>query len=547
MNRRSFIGQTAKAGSFSLLLSGLPVKLLALDNQTHNTLLKSQTDRVLILLQMHGGNDGLNTIIPINQYSEYYNLRPNVAIPDYGSRKYITLSSALQDAQQIGLHPDMTGFKFLYDEGRAMVVQNVGYENMNLSHFRGRDIMFMGGGSGDYYNSGWMGRFLNSEYPGYPENYPNDTMKDPLALEIGNSFSLAFHRENGIPVGFNVQSPQKFYDLITGVGVNPPITFPDSHAGDELRYLMEFEKQSNVYAERLRDAYNAGTNYASVTYPETYPLNADARFVNNPLSGQLKLIARLLSGGLKTRIFLCRIGGFDTHAEQVEKFNTSMGGHAALLYHLSSAMKAFQDDLKGLGLEEKVISMTFTEFGRRAYSNASYGTDHGTSFPVLLFGKALEGGVAGNNPNLSDLDNGNLKYELDYRQIYTTLLVNWFGVSSQTLTDIYFNDWIDKRLKLIDEKYDVWDRPIKDIIINEIYPNPVKERAVINCKLQKPGFADILIIDNLGRTVKEVQVASQPNGIIEAELQLGEITPGVYHCVVRSGNDRASKKFVKAP
>ena len=153
--------------------------------------------------------------------------------------------------------------------------------------------------------------------------------------------SLAFHRENGIPIGFSIDSPEAFYNLINGVGAAPPIAFPDSHAGEELRYLMEFEKKSNQYATRLKEVYTNGSNTASVTYPSTYPFSAPLTAISNPLSGQLRLIARLLKGGCKTRIFMCRIGGFDTHANQVEKFDTTMGTHAALIYHLIRSSKSF--------------------------------------------------------------------------------------------------------------------------------------------------------------------------------------------------------------
>ena len=539
MNRRRFIGNVSKTGALAVFLGNIPVRLLALDKNTVNALMDANSDRVLILIQMHGGNDGLNTVIPIDQYSVYYNLRPNIALSDTGSRKILTLSDS------IGIHPDMNFFKELYDQGRASIVQNVGYENMNLSHFRGRDIMFMGGGSNDYYNSGWMGRFLDKEYPGYPENYPTDTMKDPLALEIGSSFSLAFHREDGIPVGFNVQSPQQFYDLISGVGVQPPIAFPDSHAGDELRYLMEFEKQSNVYAGRLKDVYNAGHNTAGINYPETYPLNADPRFVNNPLSGQLQLIARLLSGGIKTRIFLTRIGGFDTHAEQVEQYNTSLGGHAALLYHISAAMKAFQDDLAGQGLEDKVLSMTFTEFGRRAFSNASYGTDHGKSFPTLMFGSALKGGIIGANVNLSDLDNGNLRYTVDYRQVYTTVLSDWFGASNQTLTDIYFGDWVDKKVDLIEDSMVLSDKTVKSFEISKFYPNPVRDIANVVLKLNYPSDVILRVYDTAGRLLIENDLGIQNAGYLQADFSVSGLPAGIYQCYVIAGNDKLVRKFYK--
>ena len=545
MNRRNFIDKVAKSSALAVFLGNIPVKLLAIDHKAIKAVLEGNSDRILILVQLHGGNDGLNTILPVNQYSAYYNLRPNIAIPDHGSRKFITLDSTLSDNQLVGVHPDMTSFKDLYDQGRATAIQNVGYDNMNLSHFRGRDIMFMGGGSTDNFSSGWMGRYLDKAYPGYPVNYPNSTMPDPLALELGSSFSLAFHRENGIPVGFNIENPQRFYELITGVGVAPPITFPDSHAGDELRYLMEFEKQSNAYAGRLKDAYLAGHNTASVSYPTTYPLNADARFVNNPLSEQLKLIARLISGGLKTRIYLCRLGGFDTHAQQVENYNTTMGAHAALLYHLSSGMKAFQDDLAGQSLEDRVISMTFTEFGRRAYSNASYGTDHGKSFPVLMFGSALKGGVIGNNADLSNLDDGNLRYQIDYRQVYTTLLSDWFGVSNDTLNAIYFGPWANQKLDLIENSLLLSSDPPKNINIEELYPNPVKDMAYLTIKLNSPAEVSLKIYDMTGRFILEKNLGRNPNGYLRTEFETSRLEPGMYQCFISNGNEQVVKKFLK--
>jgi uncharacterized protein (DUF1501 family) len=329
---------------------------------------------------------------------------------------FINLDDSIPVQDQAGLHPDMIAFKTLYDQNKAVIVQNVGYPDMNMSHFHGRDIMYMGVDGNDDnsgVSSGWMGRWLDTEYPGYPEGYPNDNMPDPIAIEMGSAMSIAFHRDDGIPIGMNVQSPEEFYNLINGVGNPETLLYrPEGHAGDELEYLWEFEAMSNVYASRLRDVYLAGTN-SSVDYPEEYPNPAPANFINNPLSGQLRLIARLISGGIKTRIFLCRIGGFDTHAAQVDPSNSSYGAHAALLYHLSSSIKAFQDDLANMGLEDKVLTMTFTEFGRRVYSNESLGTDHGTSTPVFIFGKAVDGKIIGASPDLTDLNNGNLRYSVD--------------------------------------------------------------------------------------------------------------------------------------
>ncbi len=447
MNRRKFIRNSLLSAA-PLMLNGISMSAFA--SPFEKFLNNENNDKVLIFVQLHGGNDGLNTVIPISNYDTYYNLRGNIAIPYSGNRKYIDLDPSLSDAQRIGLHPDMLGARELYDQGAMSVVQNVAYDSPNMSHFRSRDIMFMGGSYDDYYSSGWLGCFLNGEYLGYPDGYPNVDMQDPLALEMGNVASLALHRESGIPAGISINSPAGFYNLVNGVGVNSPASFPDNNYGKELEYLMDFEVKTNEYAERLQTVYNAGSNSAGVDYPTTYPLNCPPQYVNNPLSEQLKIIARLLNGGSKTRIFLTRIGGFDTHAEQVEEYDSSMGKHAALLYHVSSAVKSFNDDLKIMGLEEKVLTMTFSEFGRRVTSNASYGSDHGKAMPILLWGSGLKGGVVGNNADLENLDRDNLRHEFDYRQIYASVMKDWFQASDAAMEDTRFGDWINQRLDLFE-------------------------------------------------------------------------------------------------
>ncbi len=486
MNRRLFLRNLSLASAGSMVLAGVPVRLMAGSSRLKMAA-ASGNDNVLIFVQLHGGNDALNTLIPISQYDTYYNYRANIAIPSSGSRKFISVDNTLAPEDQVGLHPDMIGFKELYDQGKATIVQNVGYPDMNMSHFRGRDIVFEGGGATDNYASGWMGRFLNHEYPGYPTGYPNDTMRDPIGIEMGNVMSIAFHREEGIPIGINIQNPEQFYQLITTVGVNPPILYPDSHAGNELRYLMELEKKSNQYAGRLKEAYDNGSNSA-VSYPEAYPLSAPEAYLSNPLSGQLKLIARLLKGGLKTRIFLCRIGGFDTHGKQVETYDSTLGTHAALLYHLSSAIKAFQDDMASLGIEDNVLTMTFTEFGRRVYSNGSYGTDHGTATPIFLFGKGLKGGILGTNPDLNNLHNGNLVFSTDYRQVYTSVVQDWFGASDEAMHATGFDQWVGQRLDLI-----AGVSGVKNDLRNQkpgllsCYPNPVIRETVVTCFVKQPS------------------------------------------------------------
>jgi len=416
---------------------------------------------------------------------------------------------------------------------------------MNLSHFRGRDVVFMGGdesGETDYH-SGWMGRYLDNIYPGYPDAYPNESMLDPLGIELSGTLSLAFHRENGIPIGLNIGNPEQFYNLINSVGVDPPIAFPESHAGDELRYIMEFELKSNQYADRLRDVYNTGSN-SSVEYRENYPYSSPARA--NNLASQLKLIARLLSGGIKTKIFLCRIGGFDTHGEQVLEDESSEGLHASLLYNMSTAIQDFYTDLKNLGIDNRVLSMTFTEFGRRAYSNESYGTDHGTATPVFVFGTRLNNGIYGENPGLGDddLHNGNLVYNIDYRRIYTSIIQDWFEGDDQALIETGFQEWVDKKIDIVSTTGTPSITPGKNPDSLQIYPNPVTDLAHVQFSLSRRGEATLHVIDGSGRRVKTIQQEGifGPNSIT---LDLSGLREGMYQLLMVQNGKRTSSKFLK--
>jgi uncharacterized protein (DUF1501 family) len=547
MKRRGFLSKLPYVAGAPFMLNSIPLSTLAKTAPLHRLAASSNNDRVLILIQLHGGNDGLNTIIPIEQYAEYYQLRPNLAIPDNGKRKYIDLDSSLTAVDQVGLHPDLTHMKELYDQAKLNIVQNVAYENVNGSHFRSRDIWFMGGDYNEYLPSGWMGRYLDHEFPGYPDEYPSTEMPDPLAIEIGNGVSLAFHRNNGIPNAISIQNPEQFYDLITSVGGAPPESIANTHYGQELQWIMDIEEKSNQYAGRLKQVYEQGSNSANVTYPELYPLNAPSGRIKNRLAPQLKMIARLLSGGVKTKIFLARLGGFDTHAEQVEPYDATMGTHAALLYHISSAMKAFQDDLKELDIEDRVLTMTFSEFGRRAYSNGSYGSDHGTSAPMFVFGKMVKPGVTGTNPDLNNLDRGNLRYQYDYRQVFTSAVVDWLEADSAAVDATLFSDWVDSRLNIIGNGI----TGTKEAFINErnylqdCYPNPVKDRAVFGFRINGRSRVILQVLDTQGKLIEVVLDEEKEQGLHHVTYDLQHLKPGTYIYRFQSGVIEETKKLVK--
>ncbi|MEM7109080.1 MAG: hypothetical protein AAF519_12705, partial [Bacteroidota bacterium] len=364
MRRRSFLKKIPAVVGSSFALNNIPMRVMAEKSHFLRLAEQSDNDRVLIILQLHGGNDGINMVIPSANYDEYYFRRPNIAIPKLNSsRRLIELDNTLPAADQVGLHPDMIGAKDLYDRGRMAIVQGVSYPNNNGSHFRGRDIWHMGGGRDDYFSSGWVGRYLQKEYEDlgiYPDDFPNPEMPDPLAIEMGSDVSLVFHQEGNIPTSIslpgNPESLANLVDTLEGFEDRdidprgfPPGSVEDSPYGSELQWILSLEDKTEQYAERLLQIFQAAGE-TQTTYPETYPFAAPRGLIRNPLSGQLQIVSRLLDGGgagqgVKTKVFLLRMGGFDTHADQVESYDPTLGAHAAKMYHISSAMQAFQNDL----------------------------------------------------------------------------------------------------------------------------------------------------------------------------------------------------------
>nr|WKN36365.1 DUF1501 domain-containing protein [Tunicatimonas sp. TK19036] len=549
MNRRSFLKKAPVAASTPLLLNGLSLRALAEQSPIQQLAASSANDRVLVIIQLHGGNDGLNALIPINQYSRYYDLRPNIAIADKGSRGIIQLDNTLADEQQLGLHPDMLGMKELYDEGQMAIVQSVAYDNINGSHFRSRDIWFMGGDYDEYMDSAWMGRYLDQLFPGYPNQYPNDGMPDPLGIEIGNSVSLAFHRDNGIPTSIAINNPEQFYNLINSVGVDPPESVADTYYGHELQWILDIEKKSNQYAGRLRELYEKGRNSAGVQYPEKYPLNAPAQSVRNGLAPQLKMIARLLSGGIKTKIFLARIGGFDTHASQVEAHDASMGVHAALLYHISEAMKAFQADLKNLGLDNRVMTVTMSEFGRRAKSNGSYGTDHGTAAPMFVFGRNVKPSVVGANPDLSNLNRNNLRHQFDYRQVFGSLVQDWMLADSAALDRTGFNEFLtpEKKITLVGDpvtSVDSIEFARQRYYLRPCSPNPAEGLTQIQYRINAREWVQLEVLNSMGNTIQTIVNQTQTAGEYTKTIDVTDWPTGAYIVSIKTTGWQETTKLI---
>lgn len=547
-------------------LNHVPVKILAQQSPLTRLARLANNDRVLIILQMHGGNDGLNMLVPVDNYDTYYNRRANIAIPaDNSVRKMIELDSTLDLDAQVGLHPDMQDLKDMYDRGQVSVIQGVSYKNQSGSHFRGRDIVHMGGGSEDYFSSGWIGRYLQKVYEPlqYPDDFPNEEMPDPLAIELGNDVSLVFHQEGNIPTSISLaNNPEGFANLINNLegfedeGIDPrgrpPEFLNESPYGKELNWILDLEDKSEDYAERLVEVFN-NAPASSVQYPERYPFTA-SNGGRNPLSSQLQLIARLLEGGVQTKVFLVRIGGFDTHANQVEAFDPTMGNHAALMYHISSAMSAFQSDLSARGIENRALTVTTSEFGRRISSNGSFGTDHGRGAPMLVFGSGATGGVIGKVPDLSP-EKGNVDMQFDYRQVYSSILLDWMQLDQNTIADdIFFSDFINGQSEdgTTFEKLDIANSVITSnepffserYKLEDPYPNPAVDKAKIPFFLNRTLKVRLTLLDNNGNEVKLIADGVYNSGRSEVELGVKDLTSGVYHVNIKTELFEGSKRLI---
>ena len=428
MKRRDFL-TAASASLLPVMLDGFGLKAMSRQSALVQSLLSTTalaSDRVLVIVYLNGGNDGLNMVIPRDQYSLYNGLRSNIAIPE-GAILGLDGNSAT------GLHPAMTGMRDLYNNGKLSIVHSVSYPNPDQSHYRATDIWMTAVDANQTSNSGWAGRYLENQFPGYPAGYPNTQMEDPLAIQIGYLTSTALLGSQQ-SMGIALSDPNSFYQLVgSGNGISPG-DLPCCDAGDLVAFIRKQQALSVGYAAEIKKAADAGQNLA--TYPDTT--------AQNSLADQLKIVARLIHGGLKTKIYFVSLGGFDTHSGQVDT-DVTQGAHAALLGKLSTAVATFQQDLKLQGTEDKVVGMTFSEFGRRANSNNSKGTDHGVAAPMFVFGNSLKHRTIGQNPDLANLTgqygNKDIGMQIDFRRVYSDVLNDWFGMAHATTNSLLFHEF----------------------------------------------------------------------------------------------------------
>jgi uncharacterized protein (DUF1501 family) len=496
MDRRSFLrnlGVLAGAGTVSMALGNIPLR--AFSRSFLN--IQAINGKVIVLLQLSGGNDGLNTIIPFED-SIYYNKRPSLGIKKEEAIKLNNLT---------GMHQSLQPLKALYDDGMMAVVQNVGYDSPNRSHFRSTDIWLSASDSNVVIDDGWVGRYLAKVLPDHNPINPDH----PMAIQIGSTQSALLECTCQGTMGISFESPNQFYQLINGSTADndPP---PDTVAGNQLKYIKEIAALSIRYAEVIKEKADSVVNLA--TYPDTR------------LGRQLAIVAELIAGGLETPVYLTSLGGFDTHANQATS-------HANLLTGVAQSIEAFQTDLKLLGIADKVVLMTFSEFGRRVNQNGSAGTDHGTAAPLFVIGRNVNGGIYGANPDLTDLDNsGDIKHKYDFRQLYATLLTQQLGMPADRMQDVLMKNF--DSLPLISEKSASQLGP-SAFQLEQNYPNPFNPSTTINYLLRAPQAVKLDVFTTAGDRVATLVNEYQDVGSYNVQFDGSGLSSGVYFAQLNSG------------
>lgn len=510
-SRRTFLRQASMAGMASFLLGRVPLSAIT-TSPLAMALTTGSEDRILVLIRLKGGNDGLNTVIPIYDYGRYASGRANIAIPQ---QQTFSLSP------ELAMPNTLSALQPMWQDGQMKVVNNVGYEDHSLSHFRSTDIWAAGVDADQPANSGWLGRLLERQFP----DFLTETLTAPPAIQMGNAGNLVFNNSDNFDMSLNVANPEQLYEIAQTGRVYDPFDVPECHYGDQLAYLRSVANNTFRYAESVAAAYSAADN--SVAY------------ANNPLAQQLALVARLIRGGLGTRLYMVVHDGFDTHANQAN-------AHATLLQQLGSAVADFHADLSNGGQGDKVLSMTFSEFGRRVEQNASGGTDHGTAAPLFLFGDGLNGnGTLGGLPDLQALDNdGNLQHTIDFRSIYATLLEHWLCIDGALVDDVMGETY--ERLGGL------------GLSCTSVATTSVPQRASIGLSayyhegylyvqydLPTAAPVDITLYNMSGQPLRKVLNHYAASGSHRHQLPLSDIgwAAGVYACSVRVGGEVYSRQI----
>ena len=512
------------ANTLPVLLGGNTVRALGRSPLRSALEASAVNDHILVIVQLAGGNDGLNTLVPISS-TEYYSLRPTL-----GLKKADAGLFTLADHDTLAWNGRMTGMADLYAAGKVAALQNVGYANPDLSHFRGTDIWNTATDARMFANTGWIGRLLGDLNPNYP---PAEIPKgsQPLAVQFGNSLSNAFLGKNGgmgivinqLPTQNNASIHN--YDAIPSNPSNPYL---------ELDYVRTIQKETEVYTQTLIDR-SVKTN--KVTYP-----------TGNTLATQLASVAQCIASGFSTKVYLVTQTGYDTHSNQAND-------HPTLLGNLSAAITAFQQDLEASGLADKVVTMTYSEFGRRPQENGG-GTDHGTAAPLFVIGTQVKGGVRGSDPNLTALVSKNLVFEAqhDFRNVYASIMTEWLEIDSTEVTQVLTKsgsetfssnaNWLNLGIIKDKPQQAVYADGAPGLMLMQNYPNPCQDRTAIEFALPANGRVELSVWNMKGEEIARVADQVMSAGTYRESFNTSRLANGTYLYRLKTTTGEVTRQLV---
>lgn len=514
MKRRSFVrNMSLSAATIPFLFKNMKYEGIAKKLFDYS---RAAEDRVLVIVRLNGGNDGLNTLIPLDQYDNLLIQRPNVIQP---------VPSIIPLMTNNGFHKAMTGMANMFNDGKLAIIQNVGYAEQNRSHFRSMDIWSYGSEDMNT-TTGWLGRSMDAQYPNFPSDYPNVDYPDPFAISMGYEVSATCQ---GLLGNFSHTVTDPFQTV--NVGNNAALN-DGTYYGSHMEYLTTIIQQTNAYGAQVNAAAGAG-NTLSTLYDD-----------NNPLAVHLRYVAQMISGGLKTKIYVVNLNGFDTHSEQATATDATAGAHHDLLKYVSDAIAAFQDDLNLLGLDKRVAGMTFSEFGRQIASNASIGTDHGDAAPLFLFGSCLSGTIIGPNPVISDtiVDQAGIPVQIDFRDVYASMLRDWFEVD-ETSVQAGFDHTVN--FMPLMQACNLGVNDVAKLGFDSlVYPNPCVNAATLKF-YSKGEWVKADVYDMQGRLISSLVDRNLSADKHEIAFSTENFALGSYQIYIQKKSGNETLKFVK--
>ena len=504
-----------------------------------------ENDNILVVIQQFGGNDGMNTITPYEWESYYTLYRPKIHVPQ-------NTVEPISKELGMAMHPNLkrgpkNGMLGLFKEGKLAVMHGLGYDNPNYSHFRSTDIWLSGvvpNNDAVPLNSGWMGRYFDRVKP-------SERSESPFCLQIGQNPSLMFMGQTG-EKSIVLEDAEQLYSQAQSVEFNKINVGGSAYFINEFDYINKVGQEVNEYSKVIKKAFDNGKNIE--------------KYTDQPLANQLKLVARLINGGLKSKVYFVEHHGYDTHSNQ----GSIDGVHSRLLAELSEAISAFQSDIEQLGHGSNVIGITTSEFGRRPYENGSLGTDHGTSNLMFAFGAGVKGEIFGSHfAFLPFRDFQNLWFSTDFRSIYYEIMVSWFDQTPEYAQSVLGSKfaYIGDKGFLKSTKKDISlpptpevpkvsqdlnnpENPLNQINITEqdkftLYPNPVQgNSAFMNMRLYFQSAVQIIQVHVSGQDLGIIHQKTYQAGLHNVYLEL-KGGPGLYLLRIKVGRRNHVVKCLK--